>query len=506
MPRTAPPRTTPPRTTAALAAAGAACAALAVLPLTASAAPTAGLSCNVSYTVGNDWGSGFTANVTITDTGTTPINGWTLGYAYTGNQTLQNGWNGTWTQTGQNVTVTNPGYAPTINPGAAYTTSANFSYSATNTAPTAFTVNGTPCGPQSSPSPSPTPTPTPTPTTTPPPSGPAPAVHVAGSTLAKADGTPITLHGVNRSGVEFMCVQGHGIFDGPADQASVTAMKSWRVNAVRVPLNEDCWLAHSNVDPAYAGAAYISAVRSYVDLLHRNGLVAILDLHWTDGVYTGPSAGCSDANATCQKPMPDAAGALPFWASVAQTFTGDDATVLDLFNEPYPSRATGSDATGWACWRDGGTCPGIGFRVAGMQAMVDAVRSTGADNVLLLGGLEYANDLTQWAAHQPSDPLHNVAASWHSYNFNTCSNASCWDAQIGPLAAHVPVVTGELGENDCAHGYLDTLLPWLDQHGVSYLAWAWNTWDCSSGPALISSYDGTPTAFGAGYRAHLAGL
>ncbi|MEE1782320.1 cellulose binding domain-containing protein, partial [Streptomyces sp. SP17BM10] len=87
----------------------------------------------------------FTANLTITDTGTTAIDGWTLGYAYTGDQTLQNGWNGTWTQTGRTVTVTNPGYAPTINPGASYTTSANFSYTATNTAPTTFTVNGTPC-------------------------------------------------------------------------------------------------------------------------------------------------------------------------------------------------------------------------------------------------------------------------------------------------------------------------------------------------------------------------
>ncbi|WP_052743513.1 cellulase family glycosylhydrolase [Kitasatospora aureofaciens] len=144
-------------------------------------------------------------------------------------------------------------------------------------------------------------------------------MHVAGRTLAKADGTPITLHGVDRSGAEFMCVQGHGFFDGPADQASVTTMKSWHVNSVRVPLNEDCWLGHSNVDPAYAGAAYIGAVRSYVDLLERNGLVAVLDLHWTDGVYTGPSAGCPDANATCQKPMPDAAGAIPFWTSPAPT-------------------------------------------------------------------------------------------------------------------------------------------------------------------------------------------
>ena len=43
---------------------------------------------------------------------------------------------------------------------------------------------------------------------------------------------------------------------------------------------------------------------------------------------------------------------------------------------------------------------------------------------------------------------------------------------------------------------------WADAHHVGYLAWTWDTWDCSSGPALITSYDGTPTAFGAAVRAH----
>jgi hypothetical protein len=329
---------------------------------------------------------------------------------------------------------------------------------------------------------------------------------VSGNKLVDASGRTVTLHGVDRSGAEFACVQGTGLFDGPVDQTSVSAMTSWHINAVRVPLNEDCWLAHSNVSAAYAGANYIDAIKAYVALLEKNGLNVILDLHWTDGVYTGNSSGCSSATATCQKPMPDAAGAVPFWTSVASTFKGDNAVVFDLFNEPYPERATGSETSGWACWRDGGTCPGIGYAVAGMQSMDNAVRGAGATNVVMLGGLAYSNDLTQWLAYQPTDSTGNVVASWHSYNFNTCSNSSCWSSQLSPVLAKVPLVTGELGENDCAHGYLDSLLPWLDSAGASYLAWTWNTWDCSSGPALISAYDGTPTAFGAGFKAHLATL
>jgi hypothetical protein len=69
--------------------------------------------------------------------------------------------------------------------------------------------------------------------------------------------------------------------------------------------------------------------------------------------------------------------------------------------------------------------------------------------------------------------------------------------------ARVPVIAGELGENDCADTYIEPLLNWLDSRHTGYLAWTWNTWDCSSGPALISDYNGTPTAYGAGYRQHL---
>ncbi|MFE9426601.1 glycoside hydrolase family 48 protein [Kitasatospora sp. NPDC006697] len=112
--------------------------------LSTPAAAAGAVSCSVSYST-NDWGSGFTANLTITDAGTSAINGWTLTYGYTGNQTLTNGWNGNWTQSGSNVTVTNPSYAATINPGASYTTSANFNYSGTNTAPSTFSINGTAC-------------------------------------------------------------------------------------------------------------------------------------------------------------------------------------------------------------------------------------------------------------------------------------------------------------------------------------------------------------------------
>ena len=486
-------------------AAGGLVAAGVVAATAATAAPGQGAQpaaaspvCQIAYTVNSDWGTGFSIAITITNNGPA-ITSWTLAYSYTGNQKIAQSWSGNWSQSGEAITVTNASWNGSLATGGSTQIGANFSYTGTNTAPTAFTLNGNTCNGGPSPSPSPSPTSTG--------GGPAPQLHVSGNKLVNASGATVILHGVDRSGTEYACVQGNGIFDGPNDQASITAIKSWGVNAVRVPLNEACWNAESYVNPAYAGANYINAIKAYVSLLNANGIVAILDLHWTDGAYTGPSSGCSSAQAVCQKPMPDAAQAIPFWSSVAAAFKGNNAVIFDLFNEPYASRATGSATSGWACWLNGGTCPGISYQVAGMQGMVNAVRSAGASNVIMLGGEEYSNDLTQWLAYEPSDPDHNLVASWHSYNFNTCSSQSCWTSQVAPVAAQVPVIAGEIGENDCADGYVNPLMSWMDSAGISYLAWAWNAdFNCSSGPGLISDYSGTPTNYGTGVKSHLLSL
>ncbi|MCQ9130056.1 glycoside hydrolase family 48 protein, partial [Streptomyces hilarionis] len=117
---------------------------LAMLSTGTTPAQAAGVQCNVDYKT-NDWGSGFTAELTVTNRGTDAINGWTLTYAYAGNQKLSNGWNGSWSQSGQQVTVSNASYNATIAAGAAVSTGAQFTYSGANAAPASFAVNGTVC-------------------------------------------------------------------------------------------------------------------------------------------------------------------------------------------------------------------------------------------------------------------------------------------------------------------------------------------------------------------------
>ncbi len=470
---------------AALAAVGlVACTVLTGAVGTANAAGA--FACRVDYTT-NDWGSGFGAEVAVSNLGSSAVTGWTLTYGYAGNQRLQHGWNGDWSQSGNKVTVTNASWNGVIPAGGLVKAGANFSYSGSNVKPTEFAVNGAVCT-----------------GTVPPVDGPAPALRVAGNKIVTADGTPYRLLGVSRSSGEFACVQGKGMWDGgPVDQASVDAMKSWNIHAVRVPLNEECWLG---VNGSPGGATYQQAVKDYVDLLVKNGINVILDLHWTWGAYAnGPEWHCKDEHAVCQKPMPDAQYAPQFWAGVATAFKGNNAVVFDLFNEPYPEIASDWNKTlGWQCWRDGGTCTGLTYETAGMQDLVDAVRATGATNTLMLGGLEWANDMREWMAHKPVDPLNNIAASWHAYSFNACATESCWDSQIAPLAQQVPVVIGEFGQDNCGFDYMQRLVDWADAHDMGYLAWTWNPWGCSTGAVLIKDWNGTPEpGVGEGFKAHL---
>ena len=73
----------------------------------ASPAGAATSSCSAAYSVQTDWGSGFTASLTVTDNGSAAITGWTVTWTYAGNQTLASGWSGNWAQSGKTVTVTN---------------------------------------------------------------------------------------------------------------------------------------------------------------------------------------------------------------------------------------------------------------------------------------------------------------------------------------------------------------------------------------------------------------
>ncbi|MGD0095343.1 MAG: cellulose binding domain-containing protein [Terracidiphilus sp.] len=89
----------------------------------------------------------FRSNNLLADTGTAPLSGWTLTFAFANGQKVTQLWNGTETQSGATVTVTNMSYNGSVAAGATFTgIGFNGSWNCvTNAAPTSFSVNGTLC-------------------------------------------------------------------------------------------------------------------------------------------------------------------------------------------------------------------------------------------------------------------------------------------------------------------------------------------------------------------------
>lgn len=326
------------------------------------------------------------------------------------------------------------------------------------------------------------------------------SLSVHGNHLVNQNGDIVRLTGVNRSGAEYACAEGWGIWDGPTDtDAAIQAMIAWHVNAVRIPLNEDCWLGINGIKSAYSGHNYQSAIADYVSRLERFGITPILNLHFSAPGKTVPNG---------QMPMADEDHSPAFWRSLARYFKNDHRIIFDLFNEPYPDGNRDTPAA-WSCLLHGGRCPGVTFRVAGMQQLVDVVRATGATQPLMIAGPQYAGVLDRWLQYEPHDPLHQLIASIHIYepNWAPCDTSACWNSQIATVAARVPVVEGEIGSKNCSGSSISSLLNWSDAHGVSYLAWAWNVGNCRIEPSLITNYNGSAThTYGQYYQDHLAAL
>jgi cellulose 1,4-beta-cellobiosidase len=89
-----------------------------------------------------DWGNGFTAAVTVTNTGSSAFTKWTVTWTWAGNQTITNLWNGNLTTSGKSVTVTSQSYNGSLAPGAYTAFGFQASYSGSNAAPTLTCVAG----------------------------------------------------------------------------------------------------------------------------------------------------------------------------------------------------------------------------------------------------------------------------------------------------------------------------------------------------------------------------
>nr|WP_305034445.1 PHB depolymerase family esterase [Micromonospora solifontis] len=108
-----------------------------------STPPPAG-GCRVAYVV-NAWNTGLTASVTITNTGTAAVNGWSLAFTLPGGQTITNGWNATYAPTSGAVIARNVSYNATIPANGSVDIGFQANHTGNTGEPSSFTLNGAPC-------------------------------------------------------------------------------------------------------------------------------------------------------------------------------------------------------------------------------------------------------------------------------------------------------------------------------------------------------------------------
>jgi endoglucanase len=297
--------------------------------------------------------------------------------------------------------------------------------------------------------------------------------YVSGNSVCTASGEAHLFHGVDRPSLEW---------SPSGEQLSASdfqLMAGWKANIVRIALNQDFWIAASPM----ANPNYAATVDTAVKWAEQAGMDVILDLHWSDAGVLG------SCKTNCQQLMADT-NSIGFWADVAGRYKNDGRVLFELYNEPHD--------VPWNVWKSGWMTSG-GWMAAGMQQLYDAVRGAGADNLVVIGGLNFAFDLSGVPSNRISG--YNITYATHPYGGSSDKGPSAWDSGWGFLTKTDPVIVTEFGDGaDCSgqsyspsiNTYVSAVITYADQHAANWTAWAWYNGGCSF-PSIISDWSGTPT-------------
>jgi endoglucanase len=304
--------------------AGAVATLVAGLGVATATSANAAAGCRVTYANAGQWPGGFTANVTVTNLGDR-IDGWRLGWTFPSGQTVSQAWNATVTASGAQVTAANVSHNAVLATNGSASFGFNGTWTGSNIAPTAFTLNGVACtggvgGPSPAPSsPGPGPSPSSSPST-PPPAGTATAAVAAmqpGWNLGNsfdATGADETSWGNPR-----------------VTEALLDGIKAQGFKSIRIPVT---WGQHQGGAPGYAiDAAYLNRVKEVVGWALADGLYVMVNVHhdswqWINTMPTDRANVLARYNAT--------------WTQLATAFRDSPAElVLESVNEPQFTGSSG---------------------------------------------------------------------------------------------------------------------------------------------------------------------
>lgn len=306
---------------------------------------------------------------------------------------------------------------------------------------------------------------------------------VQGNRLVTVDeGKEVWLQGVNIPSLEWN-PRGEKV-----ERSTLTAIEGWKANVLRLPVKDDYWFGLKDANDG--GAAYRALVDQIITLAANRGAYVVLDLH------------------QYRAPKPEF---LEFWKDAATRYKNHPAVLFDLMNEPH--------GTTWEVWRDGGFVGKRiepdqaaflsaeekkkieGFESPGMQAMLDAVRSTGAKNIVVVGGLDYAYQLDgivqgyglkdaegngiMYACH-----IYPWKRGWQKYLLDAAEKYPILLGEVGADAKKMDFMPHEVQED--AETWVPDMLGLIQKHRLNWTGWCFHP---SASPRMLLDWDYTPTPF-----------
>ena len=308
---------------------------------------------------------------------------------------------------------------------------------------------------------------------------------VSGNRLTNSRGEEVWLQGVAIPGLEIV-PEGHG-----AVHSTEVAIEDWKANVIRLPMKEEFWHGRGK-GQTDGGKAYREIIDSAITLAANRGCYLVLDNHCYRAVKMEH---------------------LDFWREAAEKYKNHPAVLFDILNEPH--------GIPWEVWRNGGFVKekrkeatdesaflseeekrkNEGFDSPGMQKLVEVIRETGAKNVIIAGGLDWAYDLSGilngFALEDKSG--NGIMYSTHVYPWKRG-----WQHAFLDAAEKYPIFMGEVGADvkkmefipleaqEDPETWVPDILALIQKHHLNWTGWSFHGW---ATPVMISDWKYTPTPF-----------